>query len=96
MFEKNLPPRAAKDTKSAEVDEATACGGAGVNGDGAGQFVTPMSKNIIRRQMPAELEETATTDVEKYEYTAPAFGDKKSLARHDGKGGSVSVNHIDK
>ncbi len=103
MFEKNLPPRAAKDTKSAEVDEATACGGAGVNGDGAGQFVTPMSNKItpmsnkiIRRQMPAELEETATTDVGKYEYTAPAFGDKKSLARHDGKGGSVSVNHIDK
>ena len=96
MFEKNLPPRKTKSTEEVEVDEATACGGAGVNADGAGQFITPMSKKIISRQMPTELDETATTDVGKYEYTAPAFGDEESCARHDGEGGSVSINHTDK
>lgn len=90
MFEKNLPPR--KKTEI-DVDEATGCGGTGAAG---GAFVAPMTTNIIRRQMPYALDETATTDVGKYTYDLPVLGDKETLARHNGEGGSVSINKADK
>ena len=59
MFEKNLPPRKSKKENEEEVDEATACGGACVNGDGAGQFVTKIG-GPIRKPMPDTIHETAS------------------------------------
>ena len=58
----------------------------------SGEVVTPLFP-IQRRKMPTEVEEaTATTTAGNYEYDVPFTGDDETLARHNGKGGSVSVN----
>lgn len=99
MFEKNLPPRKEKEPEVTivlaedDVDEATGCGGSGAAG---GAFVAPMAP-VQRRQMPVEIGESTTTfNTGKYIYDRPAFGDEESCARHDGDGGSVSVNQTPK
>jgi hypothetical protein len=88
MFEKNLPQR--KKSFNAELNEegeGGACGGA-TSAASSGQFV-----DVQRRKMPVEIDETtATTNVGDYEYDVSAFGDKETLARKNGVGGSVSIN----
>ena len=97
MFERNLPKR--NTVVDTDVDEATGCG---ANGAAGGAFVGPLSfsgkqSDVIRRQMPTEIGESTTTmNVGDYTYDEPAFGDKESLARKNGKGGSVSVNTVKK
>ena len=101
MFEKNLPPRNSKrDEKLEEEGGATGCG---ANGAAGGAFVAPAFP-IQRRKMPTEIEESTTTfNTGDYEYTAPAFSKKSNgknflkpaLKRHNGKGGSISINHVD-
>ena len=96
--------------KGSELNEegggATGCCGAidGMGGDGAagGAYSAPFG--MVRRQMPTEIgESTTTTNTGNYEYTAPAFDKKKckkflktALDRHDGEGGSISINHVEK
>ena len=104
MFEKNLPPRKVKEPEITvvlsedDVDEATGCGGSGAAG---GAFISPISFNgkssdVIRRQMPVEIgESTTTTNTGNYTYDLPVLGDKESCARHNGDGGSVSINQAD-
>ena len=96
MFEKNLPPRKQKEIqKDEDVDEATGCGG---NGAAGGAFVAPFG-GVQRRQMPVAVEigeSTTTFNTGKYTYDAPVLGDKETLARHNGDGGSVSINHVKK
>ena len=49
---------------------------------------------VQRRKMPTEIEETTTTmNTGNYQYTVPFGGDKETLARKNGDGGSVSINH---
>ena len=106
MFEKNLPPRKQKEK---EVDEATGCcvsgmGGNdvkdGMGGDGAdgGAYPSPFGKPISR-EMPVAVEigeSTTTFNTGDYTYPAPPFIDKESGERHNGVGGSVSINHVKK
>lgn len=90
MFEKNLPPRKQKEE---DVDESTGCGPTGAAG---GAFVAPMS-SVQRRQMPVEIGESTTTfNSGKYTYDLPVLGDEESCARHNGEGGSVSINKMEK
>ena len=88
MFEKNLPKRGS--SQDTGMDEATGCGSTGAAG---GTFISPLSTGVIRRQMPTEIgESTSTANTGDYTYDAPVLGDKETFARHNGKGGSVSVN----
>lgn len=94
MFEKNVP-------KKINEDGATGCCGDGNGNTNSGAFVTKIGDNknngIIRRHMPTEeVEESATTfGTGNYTYDAPCgIGDKKTLKRHDGENGSVSINHV--
>lgn len=87
MFEKNLPPRKQKE-KEEEVDEASGCGASGAAG---GTFVAPVFP-MIRREIG---ESTTTFNTGKYTYDAPVLGDEETLARHNGDGGSVSINHVE-
>ena len=96
LFEKNLPPRKShKENEEIlyEEGEGGAMGGA-TSADSSGQFVQPVFP-IQRRKMPVEIEETTDTNsVGNYQYTVPFGGDKETLARKNGVGGSVSVNKM--
>lgn len=84
LFEKNLPER--------NVNEE---GGDGcTNAMSSGQFIQPMA-DVQRRTIGTKtdsLDEVTTTfNTGDYEYDCPALGDKETLARKNGKGGSISV-----
>jgi hypothetical protein len=89
MFEKNLPQRP-NEIKDIEVDEATGCGGGGAAG---GAFVTAVFP--VQRRTIGGIKE-ATDSSNSGQYTVPFPGDEETLARHNGKGGSVSVNFVKK
>lgn len=59
--------------------------------ENSGQFSQPLFSEPIRRKMPTD-ESTTTSTVGDIEYDAPVLGDKETLSRHNGEGGSVSVN----
>lgn len=87
LFERNLPEK----KHNMEINEE---GEGATSSDASGQFSQPLFP-IQRRQMPIEVEEaTATTNVGNYEYDVPFGGDKETLARKNGVGGSVSINRI--
>ena len=86
-FERNLPERKVNLTE--EGEGATAA-------DASGQFSQPVFP-MQRRKMPVETEieeATATTNVGSYQYDVPFAGDKETLARKNGVGGSVSINRV--
>ena len=94
LFEKNLPPRKTHVEQNEDLNEDGEGGvmGGATSASASGQFIQPMG-DVQRRKMPNELEETtATTTVGDYQYVVPFGGDKESLARKNGVGGSVSVN----
>lgn len=91
LFEKNLPQRNIH--KEEELNEEGEGGGA-TSADASGQVVQPVFP-IQRRKMPVEIEETTDTNsVGDYQYTVPFGGDKETLARKNGVGGSISVNKM--
>lgn len=81
LFEKNLPPR-----KMKNEDGATGC-------DASGQYSQPLF-GVQRRTMADVIEATATSNVGNYQYDVPFIGDKESMARKNGVGGSISINKI--
>lgn len=94
FFEKNLPQRQIhlrheeinEDGEGGAIDGATSAAS-------SGQFIQPFG-DVQRRKMPTEIEETTTTmNTGNYQYTVPFGGDKETLARKNGEGGSVSINH---
>lgn len=93
LFEKNLPQRQIH-LRSEEINEegeGAAIGGA-TSAASSGQFIQPFG-GVQRRKMPTEIEETTTTmNTGNYQYTVPFGGDKETLARKNGDGGSVSIN----
>ncbi len=101
LFEKNLPERKhgqkeieTFEGKINEDGEGGAMGGA-TSADSSGSFVTALDKQPIRRKLPTDIDETTSTNnVGNYQYTVPFIGDKETLARKNGKGGSVSINHV--
>lgn len=91
FFERNLPPRKQRSIGDMEINED---GEGATSAESSGEFVQPMF-GIQRRKMPVEVEEaTATTTAGDYEYDVPFAGDKETLARKNGVGGSVSVNRV--
>ena len=95
FFEKNLPPRQIhfRNEEINEDGEGGAIGGA-TSASSSGQFIQPFG-SVQRRKMPTEIEETTTTmNTGNYQYTVPFVGDTETLARKNGDGGSVSINHI--
>ena len=100
MFEKNLPPKKEKEiVDELNEDGATGCCGAidGMGGEGARGGACITSMGVQKRSMPTDIKETtATTNVGNYEYPARPLGDKKSCARHNGEGGSISINYAEK
>jgi hypothetical protein len=94
FFEKNLPQRQIhlRNEEINEDGEGGAIGGA-TSAASSGQFIQPFG-GVQRRKMPTEIEETTTTmNTGNYQYTVPFGGDKETLARKNGDGGSVSINH---
>jgi hypothetical protein len=94
FFEKNLPQRQIhlRNEEINEDGEGGAIGGA-TSAASSGQFIQPFG-SVQRRKMPTEIEETTTTmNTGNYQYTVPFGGDKETLARKNGEGGSVSINH---
>ena len=90
LFEKNLPQKQTNG-KEEELNEDGEGGGA-TSAASSGQFSQPVFP-MMRRKMPVEIEETtATTNTGNYQYTVPFGGDKETLARKNGVGGSVSIN----
>lgn len=85
LFERNVPEKQFVNEEGEAACGATSC-------DSSGQFIKPAFSNVVRRTMPTDITETATTDVGDYGYDVPLFGDKETLARKNGVNGSVSVN----
>lgn len=89
MFERNVPqPMKAKEKIS---EDGEGCSMGATTADSSGQFISPAFP-VQRRQIKTQ-EATTTTTVGDYQYTVPFPGDDETLARHDGVGGSVSINH---
>ncbi len=83
LFERNLPEK--------KINED---GEGATSADASGQFSQPVFP-IQRRSMlgDTDIEEaTATVSVGNYQYDVPFAGDKESLARKNGVGGSISIN----
>lgn len=97
LFEKNLPNRKLNLHHEDELNEegdggAVSCGA--TSASSSGQFIQPFGA-VQRRKMPTEIDETTDTNsVGNYQYTVPFGGDKETLARKNGKGGSVSINEM--
>ena len=70
---------------------AFGCGATGA--DNSGAFEQPVF-GIQRRKISSSIDETDTNSVGNYEYDVPMIGDKETLARKNGIGGSVSMNRI--
>lgn len=95
LFERNVPPRKPYTYKDSKLNEEGE--GGATAADASGAFVTKLGNGndatgIMRRKMPVELAETDTNSVGDYQYTVPFGGDKETLARKNGVGGSVSIN----
>ncbi|MCD8207111.1 MAG: hypothetical protein LUD72_04145 [Bacteroidales bacterium] len=85
MFETNLPQRVTEDGEG--------CSAGATNCDSSGQYSQPLF-GIQRREIYNLGEDTTTGGVGDYQYTVPFPGDKETLARHNGVGGSVSINVV--
>lgn len=81
FFEKNLPQR-----KLRNEDGAT-------GSDASGQYAQPIF-GVQRREIADMVEAATTATVGDYQYDAPFMGDKETLSRKNGVGGSVSVNKM--
>lgn len=88
MFERNVPTPLKKKVNE-EGEGGMAMSGGATTADASGQYAAPLSG--IQRRKIATVE--ATTTSTNYQYTTPFPGDDATLARHNGEGGSVSVNH---
>lgn len=92
LFEKNVPEIQRSEKEELTEDGEGCCDMGTTNASSSGQFnskVFPMQ----RRQMNYEIEETTTTcNTGDYSYEVPFIGDKETLARNNGIGGSVSIN----
>ena len=88
LFERNVPEKSTEDT----VNEDGECGVMGTtNASSSGQYSQPLFP-MQRRQMPTDIaEDTTTSSVGNYQYDVPFAGDKETLSRKNGKGGSTSV-----
>lgn len=94
LFEKNLPKRQHHNKEINEEGEGGVVPAGATSAASSGQFVQPFG-GIQRRKMPTDIDETTTTmNSGNYQYTVPFVGDKETLARKNGKVGSVSVNEI--
>ena len=80
LFEKNVPE---KENVNEEGEGATSA-------DSSGQFTQPAFP--VQRRSIYNLDETDTNSVGDYCYDVPFVGDKETLARKNGVGGSVSIN----
>lgn len=92
LFEKNLPEQCLTEDGEGgcEAMGATTCDAS------SGEYTAPvfgLQRRTFANVNEEELDETTTCGgVGSFAYDAPAFGDKESLKRHNGVGGSVSVN----
>ena len=88
LFEENLP---------INEEDGGAMGGA-TSADSSGQFTTKLFGGTVRQKPYTEvMDEASTTQtVGNYQYDVPFAGDEETLARHNGEGGSVSINFEEK
>lgn len=91
LFEKNTPSKNHIDIIDEDGEGGFGCGATGA--DNSGAFEQPVF-GIQRRKMPTTIDETDTISVGNYEYDVPMIGDKETLARKNGVGGSVSINKV--
>lgn len=94
MFERNVPTPMKKKSEEKLMEDGEGGGammGGATTADSSGQFMTALS-GIQRRKMPTQ-EATTTAILDKNTFDAPVLGDDETLARHNGVGGSVSINH---
>lgn len=90
LFEENLPLKQNYELIS-EEGEGDSCGATGTCTGGDYTFDTNFTnKGPIRRK----IHETDCASVGNYEYDTPSLGDKETLARKNGVGGSVSINKV--
>lgn len=87
LFEKNVP-----NLNKEIVSEDGEMGGA-TGSDSSGQYSQPVF-GVQRREIYNVEEATATSTTGDYQYTVPFPGDKETLKRKNGVGGSVSVNKM--
>lgn len=88
LFDENLP---------INEEDGGAMGGA-TSADSSGQFTTKLFAGTVRQKPYTEvMDEASTTQtVGNYQYDVPFAGDDETLARHNGIGGSVSINFEEK
>lgn len=91
LFERNTPSNNTSELIGEDGEGAFGCGATGA--DNSGAFEQPVF-GIQRRKISSSIDETDTNSVGNYEYDVPMIGDKETLARKNGIGGSVSMNRI--
>ena len=93
LFEKNLPERKHEEQEiTVSINEEGEVGA--TSAESSGQVIQAFG-DVQRRKMPTEIDETTTTfNTGNYQYAVPFGGDKETLSRKNGKGGSVSINEV--
>lgn len=92
MFERNVPEPVKRNKNITEEGEGGGfVSGGATSAEASGAFVGPVF-SMQRKKMPTD-EATLTTTVGNFQYTVPFAGDDETMARHNGEGGSVSINH---
>lgn len=92
LFEKNIPEKL-PNIKNED------CGDGATNATSSGQFSQPVfgvqKREIYNTKPNDDIEEATTTmNTGDYQYTVPFGGDKSTLKRKNGDGGSISINRI--
>lgn len=92
LFEKNVP----ENIPSIKNED---CGDGATNTTSSGQFSQPVfgvqRREIYNTKPNNDIEEATTTmNTGDYQYTVPFGGDKSTLKRKNGDGGSISINRI--
>lgn len=92
LFEKNVP----ENIPNIKNED---CGDGATNTTSSGQFSQPVfgvqRREIYNTKPNDDIEEATTTmNTGDYQYTVPFGGDKSTLKRKNGDGGSISINRI--
>lgn len=95
LFERNVPEEMSND-KNLKTEDG---GDGATNAMSSGQFSQPMfdvqRRKIYDTKPNEDIEEATTTmNTGDYQYTVPFGGDKSTLKRKNGDGGSISINRI--
>ena len=91
LFERNIPEKSLSFDDENINEDGECCGS--TSALSSGQYVQTVFPLQRRKSFNVD-EDTTTNTVGDYQYTVPFIGDKETLSRKNGEGGSISINKL--